>query len=164
MVENRTDDNMLAVNSVHGEATPLNLSDAERAYGRKMSRALWRAYKKARKPFSVETHGADVQWAFNWLAEGLVHNPVPSYMIDSLVFYVADGSVVGGFLTAVLSNDLAKSFHKADAENLEALHNWVNLVDGYIPTDARGSTEKVKKWKGYPDCMMASVEVKGGRR
>ena len=82
--------------------------------------------------------------------------------IDSIRRYADKGIPTGGFLYAVLSNNLAESFGRADLENRLALYEIVQYIYNNIPADSWGSTEKVEAWlkakreefvpmKNYPD-------------
>jgi len=71
---------------------------------------------------------------------------IPQHTLDSIMDYVNNGVATGGFLTAVLSNDLAKSFTRADKENLEAMGAIVSFIMNKIPAQCHGSTSKVNAW------------------
>ena len=70
---------------------------------------------------------------------------------DSLVAYFEDHLPVGGFLTAVLSNDLGMAFAKADLGNRATMYDYAAWLYNYAPAygpnaDSWGSLEKVLKW------------------
>lgn len=67
-------------------------------------------------------------------------------IIDSLRRYVEKGIPTGGFLQAVLENDLMGSFGRADKENRGAMWEICNYVYNDIPSSCHGSPEKVKAW------------------
>jgi len=82
--------------------------------------------------------------------------------IESIEAYAKTGRPTGGFLYAVLSNNLCESFDRADTENRAALHEIIRYIYHNIPADSWGSTEKVEAWlkakreefvpmKNYPD-------------
>ena len=48
---------------------------------------------------------------------GLTKYGVPSHMHEGIVAYIETGRPVGGFLTALLSNDLMGALGKADLQN-----------------------------------------------
>ena len=52
----------------------------------------------------------------------------------------------GGFLNAVLENDLEQACVKADCINRNRLFEIVSYVANYLPPEAWGSPEKVRKW------------------
>jgi len=53
----------------------------------------------------------------------------------------------GGFLTAVLCNDLAKAVSKADDRNVELVPNYVRLLYNHAPMDCWGDDETVDNWR-----------------
>jgi len=53
----------------------------------------------------------------------------------------------GGFLTAVLCNDLAKAVSKADDRNVELIPNYVRLLYNHAPADCWGDDETVDNWR-----------------
>lgn len=70
-------------------------------------------------------------------------NPSTKNQIDS---YVEHGTRPGGFLYAVLSNDLKESFGRADLENRHDMFDIVSYCWNSIPTDCWGSPENVQAW------------------
>lgn len=60
--------------------------------------------------------------------------------------YIVDHIPTGGFLYAVLSNDLFHAIIKADEDNLATLIDIVWYVQNNVPVIAHGSPEKVKAW------------------
>lgn len=71
---------------------------------------------------------------------------IPFYTLESLEDYVLNGDVPGGFLTAVLSNDLDRSFRRADSNNRPAVSSIHSLLFNYAPADCWGSPEKFTQW------------------
>ena len=53
----------------------------------------------------------------------------------------------GGFLTAVLCNDLSKAVSKADDRNVELIPNYVRLLYNHAPADCWGDDETVDNWR-----------------
>ena len=66
--------------------------------------------------------------------------------IQTINDYIEHGFSPGGFLTAVLANDLTGSFGRADLENRLTLFQIVSYVYNEIPAAAHGSYETVKNW------------------
>lgn len=60
--------------------------------------------------------------------------------------YVTKCQPVGGFLTAVLSNDLTASVMRADSDALLALPNIVAYCYNYLPCNCWGSRKEVDAW------------------
>lgn len=74
---------------------------------------------------------------------------VPVHIRDSIVHYILSGRYVGGFLSAVISNDLKGAVMLADDKNIEALPEIVGYFYEWAPGTCWGSPEALKKWKGY---------------
>lgn len=70
----------------------------------------------------------------------------PIRMKESLIRYRDKHCPTGGFLRAVLENDLMMAVSKADLPNLGALHHIVAWIYNYMPRMAHGSPEKVERW------------------
>lgn len=60
--------------------------------------------------------------------------------------YVNDGVEAGGFVLAVLSNNLKEAFARADDENTRDMREIVGYCYNEIPSVCWGSPEKVKAW------------------
>lgn len=71
---------------------------------------------------------------------------VPEHTLASLDRYVDHRIPPGGFLQAVLENDLKGSLGRADLTNRAAIHDIVMYVYNEIPGNCQGSPEKVKRW------------------
>jgi len=65
----------------------------------------------------------------------------------SLWRWIERGTSPGGFLTAVLCNDLAKAVSKADDRNVELIPNYVRLLYNHAPMDCWGDDETVDNWR-----------------
>lgn len=66
--------------------------------------------------------------------------------LDGIIRYCKFGVPVGGFLEAVLSNDLRGAFAKADGDNCENLFHIVKFCYNEIPMAAWGSKQKYEAW------------------
>lgn len=71
---------------------------------------------------------------------------VPTRVVDTLALYVKHGCEPGGFLYAVLSNNLAEAVAHGDTGNLAALADITKFVYNEIPSEAWGSQNKVNAW------------------
>jgi hypothetical protein len=71
---------------------------------------------------------------------------VPGYMIDGLYYYVYHRLEPGGFLQAVLSNDLMEAFGRADEINRNYMFNYVDFLYNEVTSECWGSPEKVNNW------------------
>ena len=67
-------------------------------------------------------------------------------MLAALHAYVEYGRPVGGFLTAVLANDLQKACGRADDTNIWNLPAFAAWVYNEAPSGCHGSREKVEAW------------------
>ena len=74
-------------------------------------------------------------------------SPMPNRaMAGALMRYLNHGIHPGGFLTALLENNLAEAIMRADGINRTLLAEWVEYIWWEIPADAWGSREKCRSW------------------
>lgn len=74
-------------------------------------------------------------------------NLCPPPLVASLVAYASDRrQETGGFLRAVLENDLIGAINKADHINLIYLPHIAAYIYNRLPSGSWGSPEKVAKW------------------
>ena len=73
-------------------------------------------------------------------------NRIPEHCQQGLRDYVERGVPVGGFLTAVLENNLMQSFSKADLKNRMSLFHYTCWLYNEAPGGCHGSPEKVTAW------------------
>lgn len=73
-------------------------------------------------------------------------NQIPPNLIAGIDRYLEHGYQPGGFLSAVLENDLIAAFERADDQSKEALGSLVTYLYNYIPMAAWGSPERVIAW------------------
>lgn len=82
--------------------------------------------------------------------EALIHLAitygVPSHIIEGIVGYILDGLPPGGFVRAVLENDLMEAFGRADIENGANMRQIVSFLYNHAPTDCYGNSDKVTRW------------------
>lgn len=71
---------------------------------------------------------------------------VPERLRPGLERYFADRVRPGGFLCAVLANDLREATGRADDEHLPHLRNLVRFLYNYAPAKSHGSAEAVEAW------------------
>lgn len=60
--------------------------------------------------------------------------------------YVKDKIPTGGFLEAVLSNDLVGAVSRADSDNLQRIPEIVKYIYNNLPSGCWGDSETVTKW------------------
>lgn len=70
----------------------------------------------------------------------------PNDIVESLHRYVFRKIPTGGFLEAVLSNDLYGACCKADSRNRNLIFEIVAFVANTIPRRCYGSYERVHQW------------------
>ncbi len=75
-----------------------------------------------------------------------VYAAIRSDVIDSLLRYAYEGVPTGGFLHAVLCNDLREAVARADRDNERTLKAIVTFCYMEIPAPCWGSAEKVTAW------------------
>ena len=75
-----------------------------------------------------------------------IGDKVPEHTLESLRNYVEHRLPPGGFLGAVLENNLSEACGRADTRNLYALWDIVKYVYNCVPSECWGSPEKVAAW------------------
>ena len=65
---------------------------------------------------------------------------------EVLLGYLEDGTDPGGFLTAILENNLTESVIRADVHNLILIPKIVHWLLTQAPRESWGSAEKVEAW------------------
>lgn len=71
---------------------------------------------------------------------------LPEHIRGAMKRYIEDRLQPGGFLEAVLSNDLAGACGRADHINRDRLQDIVSFLYNEAPTTCWGSPERVKAW------------------
>ena len=71
---------------------------------------------------------------------------IPSHTQYALTDYIERGIPVGGFLHAVLSNNLVDAVSKADVQNLPALKDIVNWIVTRAPQGSWGAEALLLRW------------------
>lgn len=71
---------------------------------------------------------------------------IPPHMLRNLAGYVERHEPVGGFLQAVLENDLKEACGRADSGNLHILWAYVAYLYNEAPSACWGSPAKVAAW------------------
>jgi hypothetical protein len=79
----------------------------------------------------------DVQWGI-----------IPQHMRQSVYDYVMEGTSVGDFLTALISDDAASVvWRRADTTNQSHMQGWMMFLYNYFPSRAQGSREAMQTWQ-----------------
>ena len=71
---------------------------------------------------------------------------IPQHTKEALDRYAKEGIPTGGFLRAVLTNDLFGATSKADIENRIKLFDICSYIYNNLPSSCWGSQEKVEEW------------------
>ena len=79
-------------------------------------------------------------------AERLDARSVPEHLHEGLIRYFVSGMRPGGFLLAVLENDLAVAVRVADDLSLSGLRRLCEFLYFDVPGHSCGSPEKVDAW------------------
>ena len=74
------------------------------------------------------------------------YSVIPQDAIEALKRYVDKHIQPGGFLTAVLENDLTMAVGLADFHNIGIIPTYAYYVYNELPMKCWGSKEKVKEW------------------
>lgn len=94
--------------------------------------------------------GDMLSWSYaekNITGRGKMSNrDIPERTKETIDAYVESGRPTGGFLRAVLSNDLAEAMARGDEDNLTVLFEIVTYLYNYVPVSCWGTPEKVDKW------------------
>ena len=67
-------------------------------------------------------------------------------VMESLKRYIEHRIPTGGFLEAVLSNDLKEAIGRADEDNMRVLPEIVGWLYNEAPSSCWGSPQRVKEW------------------
>ena len=76
------------------------------------------------------------------------YEDVPEHVLDELDRYGKDAKPLGGFLTAVVSNNLQGAVGRADPEMMQVLKQIVTYVNCQLSPQCRGSMDHVRRWRG----------------
>jgi len=79
----------------------------------------------------------------------LIASGVPASLHEGLTEYILTGRPTGGFLYAVLTNDLRDACNRADADNRYRLFDIVFFLTNYAPSGCWCSAANVKAWRDH---------------
>ena len=74
------------------------------------------------------------------------YSRIPEHCQSGLRRYIENGCDVGGFLTAVLENNLVEAFGRADLENQVNMRQYADFLYNQAPSECWGSRSKVVAW------------------
>lgn len=72
---------------------------------------------------------------------------IPAATMEALDAYIRYGQHPGGFLEAVLTNDLYRAVERADDRNKPAIVSLVLYLYNKVPSGAHGSYERFASWR-----------------
>ena len=84
---------------------------------------------------------------------------VPTRFLDGLDRWAKEGTPPGGFLMAVLKNDLCDAVGRADGEALMALRKIVTYANCQLPDACWGSKQAYEDWRN-PEAVKARKELR----
>ncbi len=71
---------------------------------------------------------------------------VPEHARRGIDNYAQDHVPPGGFIRAVMENNLFEAFGRADEENFAAMGEIVRYIYNHTPSNCHGSPERVRAW------------------
>lgn len=79
----------------------------------------------------------------------LLDSVVPTHLQPGLLRWVEEGIHPGGFLSAVLANDLINAVFRADELSLLGLPSLARFLSQYAPSGSYGSPKALKNWPEF---------------
>lgn len=76
------------------------------------------------------------------------YTKIPAHILPGLELYLKEGYDPGYTLRSAIANDLFAYAGSADPETLAATQHIAGWIVNRIPPQARGSREKVERWRG----------------
>lgn len=71
---------------------------------------------------------------------------IPEHCRNSVRAYIEEHKPLGGFLTAVFSNNLVEAFGKADRVNSAYIRDYANFLYNEVPLSCWGNRKMVEAW------------------
>lgn len=79
-------------------------------------------------------------------ARNALHGLVPGHMHGGITLWIDHGIPPGGFMTAVLCNDLHDAMGRADEINRARIFDIVSWLHNFAPRDCWGCREAMAAW------------------
>lgn len=93
---------------------------------------------------------ASIEWFKTATKVPIDYSSIPHHCRDGMRLYIEQRHPVGGFLTAILSNQVEYAKTKADDVNRHHIDAYFELLKTQAPAECWGSPEAVTKWlAGY---------------
>lgn len=70
-------------------------------------------------------------------------------LISAMIGYLTEGYDPGGFVTAVLENDLVRTFQSMSPDSTSSLEALVKFVNLDLPGPTRGSIKQIVAWQTH---------------
>lgn len=71
---------------------------------------------------------------------------IPDYMMEGLALYIEKGIEPGGFLSAVICNNLSEAVGRADDTNIRNIPAYCSYLYNEAPSDCWGSPEAMAEY------------------
>lgn len=91
------------------------------------------------------------------LVAALTASGVADHLRGGLVRYVADGILPGGFLQAVLCNNLREAITRGSYDSIVTLPALITVLAWDFPDEAWGSVARVLGWTTTPERLEIDV-------
>ena len=89
---------------------------------------------------------ADTTWKARSISEW---ERIPPHMQSAITRYLEHGVNPGGFVTAVLENNLSEAVCRADDTNSTLLREYIMVMTWMLPAHAWGSRSRVEAWTSH---------------
>jgi len=99
------------------------------------------AFEQKLRSLCLREEGADSKTSF----DGAYAN-IPEQTQNSLKYYMLRGQPTGGFLSAVLCNNLMEAATRGDLEHRAQLVNITLWIYSHLPAGSHGSEQRVEAW------------------
>lgn len=86
-------------------------------------------------------------------------NALPEHMRAAMLRWIEQGVYPGGFLTAVLENNLCEAVARADHINIDKLPDYVRYLYNNAPRGCWGNPDSVRAWHREGGLMRGLVGV-----
>jgi hypothetical protein len=73
--------------------------------------------------------------------------PIREDIKEALDCYAKTGGPLGGFLTAVVENNLMEALGRADSYNRATIYQICQYIYNELPSNCHGSPEAVREWR-----------------
>lgn len=89
------------------------------------------------------------------------YSNIPVHMVSGIKNYIEAGHPVGGFLYAVITNDLTEAFARADDINVLYMREWVMFLYNQMPFGSWRTKENYETWIKHHGLLGSPQEKTG---